>query len=46
MLPNYNSGSPIQPEIGDSYTFVNIAMPQTYIDTAEAAPGSNTGIYQ
>jgi len=36
VMPNYNSGSPIQPEIGDSYTLVNIAMPQTYIDTAEA----------
>lgn len=34
-LPYYNGGSPIQPQIGDSYTLVNIAMPQTYIDTAE-----------
>lgn len=37
ILPYYNSGSPIQPQVGDSYTLVNIAMPQTYIDTAEAS---------
>lgn len=45
VMPNYNSGSPIQPEIGDSYTLVNIAMPQTYIDTAEAALQAATQTY-
>lgn len=45
VMPNYNSGSPIQPEIGDSYTLVNIAMPQTYIDTAEAALQAATQAY-
>ena len=33
--PNYNGGSPIQPELGDTYTFVNINLPQEYIDAAE-----------
>ena len=37
ILPRYNGGSPIQPQVGDSYTLVNIAMPQTYINTAETA---------
>jgi len=34
-LPFYNDGSPILPEVGDSYTLVNLSMPQSYIDTAE-----------
>lgn len=36
-LPQYNSGSPIEPKTGDSYTLVDISMPQSYIDTAEAS---------
>lgn len=34
--PNYNGGTPIAPKAGDSYTLVDITMPQSYIDTAEA----------
>lgn len=35
-LPRYNAGSPIQPAVGDTYTFINISLPQSYIDAAEA----------
>lgn len=35
--PRYNSGSPVQPEIGDTYTLVNIAQPVSYVVTAETA---------
>lgn len=45
ILPRYNGGSPIQPQVGDSYTLVNIAMPQTYIDTAETALQAATLAY-
>ena len=33
--PNYNGGTPIQPKVGDTFTFVDIKMPQAYIDAAE-----------
>ena len=33
--PNYNDGSPIQPEIGDTYFFLGISLPQAYLDIAE-----------
>lgn len=36
-MPFYNGGSPVIPAIGDSYTLVDISLPQSYIDTAEAA---------
>jgi hypothetical protein len=36
VQPRYNSGSPIAPAINDTYTLVNISMPQSYIDDAEA----------
>lgn len=35
--PNYNSGSPVIPNAGDTYTLVDMAMPQSYVDTAETA---------
>jgi hypothetical protein len=35
--PRYNSGSPVQPEIGDTYTLVNIAQPISYVVAAETA---------
>jgi hypothetical protein len=40
--PNYNGGTPIAPQVGDSYTLVDITMPQSYIDTAEALLKSKT----
>ena len=36
-MPLYNGGSEVQPEIGDSYTLVDMSLPQSYIDTAETA---------
>lgn len=44
-MPFYNGGSEVQPEIGDSYTLVNISMPQSYIDTAETALQAATQAY-
>lgn len=40
--PNYNGGTPIEPKVGDTYTLVDITMPQSYIDTAEAELKSRT----
>jgi hypothetical protein len=36
ITPRYNEGSPIKPAIGDTYTFININLPQENIDVAEA----------
>lgn len=33
--PRYNAGSPVQPEIGDAYTLVNISQPVSYVVSAE-----------
>ena len=33
--PRYNSGSPVKPEIGDTYTLVNISQPVDYVVVAE-----------
>jgi len=44
-LPYYNDGSPVKPAVGDSYTLVNIALPQSYIDTAETALQTATQAY-
>ncbi len=43
--PSYNGGSPVQPEVGDTYTLVNISLPQSYINTAEAALLAATQAY-
>lgn len=40
--PNYNGSTPIEPKVGDEYTLVDITMPQSYIDTAEALLRSKT----
>lgn len=36
VLPRENGGFPLEPKIGDTYTLIDIAMPQSYIDTQEA----------
>lgn len=43
--PRYNDGAPIQPETGDTYTFVNINLPQEYIDAAELELKNATQAY-
>jgi hypothetical protein len=43
--PSYNTGATIQPRTGDSYTLVNISLPQSYIDAAEAELRSLTQTY-
>lgn len=45
VVPRYNGGSPVQPEIGDTYVFVNITMPQDVIDLAEAELMAATQVY-
>ncbi|MFA5300721.1 MAG: hypothetical protein WC389_21235, partial [Lutibacter sp.] len=35
--PRYNSGTPVQPKIGDTYTLVNISQPVSYVVAAETA---------
>lgn len=35
--PRYNEGVPVQPEIGDTYTLVNLSQPIDYVAIAEAA---------
>ena len=36
VLPRENGGFHLEPKIGDTYTLIDIAMPQNYIDTQEA----------
>lgn len=43
--PRYNGGSPIKPTTNDTYTFININMPQEYIDKAEADLKTATEAY-
>lgn len=36
-IPKYNGGAPVQPQAGDTYTLVNISMPDAYVADAETA---------
>lgn len=44
-LPFYNSGSPVLPGTGDSYTLVDIKMPAAYVTAAETSLQAATQAY-